>query len=94
MIPEASSSLASWLTYLTNQHSKIIDMGLERVGIVARQLDLLHPAPKVVTVAGTNGKGTTCHTLESILIEAGLKVGVYSSPHLLDYTEQIGRAHV
>ncbi len=89
MIPEASSSLASWLTYLTNQHSKIIDMGLERVGIVARQLDLLHPAPKVVTVAGTNGKGTTCHTLESILIEAGLKVGVYSSPHLLDYTERV-----
>lgn len=40
MIPEATSSLASWLTYLTNQHNKIIDMGLDRVGIVARQLDL------------------------------------------------------
>ncbi|WP_406850720.1 bifunctional tetrahydrofolate synthase/dihydrofolate synthase [Candidatus Arsenophonus nilaparvatae] len=89
MIPEVTSSLATWLTYLTQQHSKIIDMGLERVGVVARQLDLLYPAPKVVTVAGTNGKGTTCHTLESILIEAGLKVGVYSSPHLLDYTERV-----
>ncbi|WP_439647091.1 bifunctional tetrahydrofolate synthase/dihydrofolate synthase [Arsenophonus endosymbiont of Aleurodicus floccissimus] len=89
MIPGVTSSLATWLTYLTRQHSKIIDMGLERVGVVARQLDLLYPAPKVVTVAGTNGKGTTCHTLESILIEAGLKVGVYSSPHLLDYTERV-----
>lgn len=89
MIPGVTSSLAAWLTYLTQQHSKIIDMGLERVGAVARQLDLLYPAPKVVTVAGTNGKGTTCHTLESILIEAGLKVGVYSSPHLLDYTERV-----
>lgn len=89
MIPNTNSSLASWLTYLSNQHNKIIDMELERVGIVARQLDLLHPAPKVITVAGTNGKGTTCHTLESILIEARLKVGAYSSPHLLDYTERV-----
>lgn len=89
MIPGVTSSLATWLTYLTQQHSKIIDMGLKRVGVVARQLDLLYSAPKVVTVAGTNGKGTTCHTLESILIEAGLKVGVYSSPHLLDYTERV-----
>ncbi|WP_439952282.1 bifunctional tetrahydrofolate synthase/dihydrofolate synthase [Arsenophonus endosymbiont of Aleurodicus dispersus] len=89
MIPGVTSSLATWLTYLNHQHSKIIDMGLERVGVVARRLDLLSPAPKVVTVAGTNGKGTTCHVLASILIQAGLKVGVYSSPHLLDYTERV-----
>ncbi|MGP1924408.1 MAG: bifunctional tetrahydrofolate synthase/dihydrofolate synthase [Arsenophonus sp. NEOnobi-MAG3] len=89
MIPGVTSSVATWLTYIINQHSKIIDMGLERVGVVARQLEVLSPAVKVVTVAGTNGKGTTCHTLESILIEAGLKVGVYSSPHLLDYTERV-----
>ncbi|MFS1538296.1 MAG: bifunctional tetrahydrofolate synthase/dihydrofolate synthase [Candidatus Phlomobacter fragariae] len=89
MKPGATSSLATWLNYLANQHNKIIDMGLDRVGVVASQLDLLHPALKVVTVAGTNGKGTTCHTLESILIEVGLKVGVYSSPHLLDYTERV-----
>ncbi|MGP1956486.1 MAG: bifunctional tetrahydrofolate synthase/dihydrofolate synthase [Arsenophonus sp. NC-PE1-MAG3] len=89
MIPDANSSIDIWLTYITDQHKRIIDMGLERVGIVARQLDLLSPAMKVVTVAGTNGKGTTCHTLESILIEARLKVGVYSSPHLLDYTERV-----
>lgn len=89
MIPKANSSLATLLTYLTNHHSKIIDMGLERVSIVAHRLDLLYPAPKVITVAGTNGKGTTCHTLECILIAAGLKVGVYSSPHLLNYTERV-----
>ncbi|MDT9587685.1 MAG: bifunctional tetrahydrofolate synthase/dihydrofolate synthase [Candidatus Arsenophonus melophagi] len=89
MFKRVNSSLRSWLTYLTNQHNKTIDMGLERISIVARQLDLLNPAPKVITVAGTNGKGTTCHILESILIEAGLKVGVYSSPHLLDYTERV-----
>ncbi|MGP1930587.1 MAG: bifunctional tetrahydrofolate synthase/dihydrofolate synthase [Arsenophonus sp. ET-DL12-MAG3] len=89
MIPELTSSLTNWLTYLTNQHNKIIDMGLDRITIVARQLNLLSPAKKVITVTGTNGKGTTCHVLESILIEAGLKVGVYSSPHLLNYTERV-----
>ncbi|MFP3029544.1 MAG: bifunctional tetrahydrofolate synthase/dihydrofolate synthase [Arsenophonus sp.] len=89
VIPDISSSLDAWLTYIINQHNKIIDMGIERVGLVARQLELLSPAVKVVTVAGTNGKGSTCHTLESILIEAGLNVGVYSSPHLLDYTERV-----
>ncbi len=89
MIPDVSSSIDTWLTYITAQHKRIIDMGLERVGLVARQLDLLSPAMKVVTIAGTNGKGTTCHTLESILIEARLKVGVYSSPHLLSYTERV-----
>ncbi|MGP1953242.1 MAG: bifunctional tetrahydrofolate synthase/dihydrofolate synthase [Arsenophonus sp. ET-KM2-MAG3] len=87
--PELTSSLTSWLTYLSNQHTKIIDMGLDRIAIVARQLELLNPAKKVITVTGTNGKGTTCHILESILIEAGLKVGVYSSPHLLHYTERV-----
>ncbi|MGP1931818.1 MAG: bifunctional tetrahydrofolate synthase/dihydrofolate synthase, partial [Arsenophonus sp. ET-DL12-MAG3] len=89
MIPVSTSSLTTWLTYLSNQHSKIIDMGLDRVMVIARQLQLLNPAKKVITVAGTNGKGTTCHTLESILIETGLKIGVYSSPHLLNYTERV-----
>lgn len=87
--PGVTSSLTAWLTYFGNEHAKVINMGLERVRSVAHQLDLLHPALKVITVAGTNGKGTTCHTLESILIEAGLKVGVYSTPHLLDYTERV-----
>ncbi|BGI50839.1 MAG: bifunctional tetrahydrofolate synthase/dihydrofolate synthase [Arsenophonus endosymbiont of Ceratovacuna japonica] len=89
MIPQINSSLTTWLTYLTNQHSKIIDMGLERVRFVANKLNLLNPTSKIITVTGTNGKGTTCNVLESILIASGLKVGVYNSPHLLDYTERV-----
>ncbi|WP_434172453.1 Dihydrofolate synthase/folylpolyglutamate synthase [Providencia manganoxydans] len=88
-IPNAKSPLETWLSYLTDLHSQNIDMGLERVGQVARQMGLLQPAPHVITVTGTNGKGTTCHTLESILMAAGLKVGVYSSPHLVRYTERV-----
>lgn len=87
--PNAESPLETWLSYLTDLHSQNIDMGLERVGQVARQMQLTQPAPKVITVTGTNGKGTTCHTLESILMAAGLKVGVYSSPHLVRYTERV-----
>ncbi|SFU53572.1 bifunctional tetrahydrofolate synthase/dihydrofolate synthase [Xenorhabdus koppenhoeferi] len=87
--PQATSPLMTWLSYLENLHTKAIDMGLERVGKLGKQLDLLNPAPKVITVSGTNGKGTTCHTLESIFLAAGLKVGVYSSPHLVRYTERV-----
>jgi dihydrofolate synthase/folylpolyglutamate synthase len=86
---QATSPLATWLSYLENLHSKTIDLGLERVSQVAARLDVLHPAPFIFTVAGTNGKGTTCRTLESILLAAGFKVGVYSSPHLVRYTERV-----
>lgn len=89
LIPQATSPLATWLFYLENLHSKTIDLGLERVSRVAGQLDVLQPAPFVFTVAGTNGKGTTCRTLETILMAAGYKVGVYSSPHLVRYTERV-----
>ncbi|ELF6581513.1 bifunctional tetrahydrofolate synthase/dihydrofolate synthase [Salmonella enterica] len=88
-IPQAASPLASWLSYLENLHSKSIDLGLERVSQVAERLGILKPAPFVFTVAGTNGKGTTCQTLESVLIAAGYRVGVYSSPHLVRYTERV-----
>lgn len=87
--PQATSPLATWLSYLENLHGKTIDMGLERVSRVAAALDVLKPAPFVFTVAGTNGKGTTCRTLESILLAAGYRVGVYSSPHLVRYTERV-----
>ncbi len=86
---QATSPLAAWLSYLENLHSKTIDLGLERVSQVAARLDVLRPAPFVFTVAGTNGKGTTCRTLESILLAAGFTVGVYGSPHLLRYTERV-----
>jgi len=88
-IPQATSPLVTWLSYLENLHSKTIDMGLERVSQVAARLDVLKPAPFVFTVAGTNGKGTTCRTLESMLMAAGYTVGVYSSPHLVRYTERV-----
>ena len=90
-IPQATSPLATWLSYLEHLHSKTIDLGLARVSEVAGQMDIVKPAPFVFTVAGTNGKGTTCRTLETILMAAGYKVGVYSSPHLVRYTERAFR---
>ena len=88
-IPQATSPLATWLSYLENLHSKTIDLGLTRVSLVADKLAVRQPAPFVFTVAGTNGKGTTCRTLEAILMASGYKVGVYSSPHLVRYTERV-----
>lgn len=83
------NSLDSWLTYLENIHTSAIDLGLERVAKVAQAAELTKPAPYVITVAGTNGKGSTCALLEAILIHAGYKVGVYSSPHLIAYNERV-----
>lgn len=88
-IPQATSPLAAWLYYLERLHAKPIDLGLERIRLVAERLDLLTPAPRVVTVGGTNGKGTTCRLLEAVLLADHRRVGVYSSPHLLRYTERV-----
>ncbi|HDR1345241.1 TPA: bifunctional tetrahydrofolate synthase/dihydrofolate synthase [Pasteurella multocida] len=85
----ATSPLAQWLSYLENSHFKAIDLGLDRIKSVAKALDLLTPAPFVITVGGTNGKGTTCRLLETVLLKAGYRVGVYSSPHLLRYNERV-----
>ncbi len=87
--PKATDSLKTWLDYLEHSHEKAIDLGLERVKSVACKMDLLKPAPYVITVAGTNGKGSTCRFLELALLKAGKRVGVYSSPHLLDYKERV-----
>ena len=86
---KATSPLAEWLSYLENSQLKAIDLGLERIKSVAEEVDLLNPAPYVITVGGTNGKGTTCRLLETILLNQGLRVGVYSSPHLLRYNERV-----
>jgi len=88
-IPQATSPLAVWLDYLQNIHSSAIDLGLERVQLVAEKANLTKPANKVITVAGTNGKGSTCAILEAILLDAGYSVGVYSSPHLIHYNERV-----
>ncbi len=87
--PQATSSLAVWLEYLESIHSSAIDLGLDRIQVVARKANLTRPAPKVITVAGTNGKGSTCAILEAILLDAGYSVGVYSSPHLIQYNERV-----
>lgn len=82
-------SLADWLAYQERLHSQPIELGLERVAIVAERLGALHPAPVVITVTGTNGKGSSVALLEAILRAAGYRVGAYTSPHLLRYTERI-----
>ncbi len=87
--PQDTSPLATWLHYLEHLHSQAIELGLDRIQRVAAQLDLLKPAPFIFTVAGTNGKGTTCRTLETLLMAAGYRTGVYSSPHLVRYTERV-----
>lgn len=82
-------SLADWLAYLEQLHPSAIDMGLERCREVAQRLGLTRLAPRVITVTGTNGKGSTCAFIASLLQEQGLKVGLYSSPHLLRYNERV-----
>ncbi|QOI10971.1 bifunctional tetrahydrofolate synthase/dihydrofolate synthase [Blochmannia endosymbiont of Colobopsis nipponica] len=88
-IPKATSSLMRWLNYIQNLHYKNIDLGLDRILIVADRLGLLPISSFIILVGGTNGKGTTCCLLEHILIASGYRVGVYTSPHLLSYTERI-----
>ena len=88
-IPQATSPLSMWLDYLQNIHTSAIDLGLERVQAVATSANLTKPAPTVITVAGTNGKGSTCALMEAILLDAGYSVGVYSSPHLIRYNERV-----
>ncbi|MGL4860346.1 MAG: bifunctional tetrahydrofolate synthase/dihydrofolate synthase, partial [Enterobacteriaceae bacterium] len=87
--PQATSPLAAWLNYIEHIHTSVMELGLERVSMAAQRLDLLHPSAVVFTVAGTNGKGTTCCTLEAVLLQAGYRVGVYTSPHLFRYTERV-----
>ena len=81
-------SLAGWLDYIERQHPQAIALGLERVAEVYSGLKIKFECP-VIAVAGTNGKGSTCAMLESILQAAGYRVGLYSSPHLLRYNERV-----
>lgn len=81
-------SLASWLQHIERTHPKTIEMGLDRLDAV-RNVMGLRPDFAIVTVAGTNGKGSTCAMLESILHHAGYRVGSYTSPHLMRFNERI-----
>jgi dihydrofolate synthase/folylpolyglutamate synthase len=82
------NTLADWLTYLESLHPKTIALGLERVAQVKQRLNLQPDFP-VIVVGGTNGKGSVCAMLESILHAAGYRVGCYTSPHLLHYNERV-----
>lgn len=82
------TSLSQWLTYIEALHPKSIEMGLERVRTVANRLTL-NSLPPVISIAGTNGKGSTCAMLESIYLKAGYQVGAYVSPHLARYNERV-----
>ena len=80
-------TLQDWLAHCEQLHPQAIDMGLDRVKAVAERLALHFEGP-VITVAGTNGKGSTCAMLEAILLEAGYRTGVYTSPHLVHFQER------
>jgi dihydrofolate synthase/folylpolyglutamate synthase len=82
-------TLAQWLALQEQVHTQAIDLGLGRVGSVARILGVDRPAYRVITVAGTNGKGSTVATLEALLLALGLRAGSLTSPHLLRYNERI-----
>lgn len=87
--PSESAGLEAWLHYLEQLHPLAIDMGLERVRTVAERMQLLQPQAQVITVAGTNGKGSTVRYLETMLAAAGYTTGVYISPHLQHYNERV-----
>ena len=84
-----SASLEQWLSRQEAAHPKAIDLGLGRVSEVARRLGLKRPNATVITVAGTNGKGSTAAHLEALLLAAGCSTGLFTSPHFIRYNERI-----
>lgn len=89
--PSRFTTLHEWLAHCERLHplgQRGIELGLDRVGLVAQRMGIRFDCP-VITVAGTNGKGSTCAMLESILGQAGYKTGVYTSPHLVHFEERL-----
>ncbi len=82
-------TLEQWLDHQAAQHPRAIDLGLERLNEVLARLEWRRPEVPVITVAGTNGKGSVVATCAAILGAAGLRVGTFTSPHLRDYRERI-----
>ncbi|QCI26535.1 bifunctional tetrahydrofolate synthase/dihydrofolate synthase [Buchnera aphidicola (Stegophylla sp.)] len=85
----ANTSLCSWLSYIERIYPICTHFSLSRIMIVAKKLGLLKSSSFIFTVSGTNGKSSTCYMLERILLNAGYKVGLYTSPHLINYYERI-----
>ena len=88
IIPAVPRSLADWLAFIERQHPQSIALGLERVREVLDRMKLELDC-LVITVGGTNGKGSTCAMLESILRVGGQRTGLYASPHLVRYNERV-----
>lgn len=87
--PGAGASVQEWLNWLEAIHPTEIDLGLDRVLVVLRRLFPRKPNARIITVAGTNGKGTTVATLEKLLLSSGRSTGAYTSPHLQNYNERV-----
>jgi len=85
----ARETLAEWLSYIESIHFTEIDMGLTRIKQVAELLNIQIKSTQVITVAGTNGKGTTCAFLENALLASNQTVAVYSSPHIEHFNERL-----
>jgi len=88
-LADKPGTVTRWLEHLESLHAADIELGLERVRKVALSLDCLRPAPFVVLIAGTNGKGTTTAWLSALLQRQGLRVGCYNSPHIQRYNERV-----
>jgi len=89
-LSQSSPSLADWLCYIEQKHPQHqIELGLNRIRLVAERAGLQQLPGKKILIAGTNGKGTTARTLEQLLLAQGFSVGVYSSPHLLNFNERL-----
>lgn len=82
-------SLKEWLDWIKDNHTKQIDLSLERVSTVAKRLGVDKPLCSVVTVGGTNGKGSCVSGLEAIYLSAGYRVGSFTSPFLFKYNEEV-----
>lgn len=87
--PLNTDDLMTWLNYWGRVHVTGIDLGLERVLPVAEKLNILRPEAKIITVAGTNGKGSTTTAVAEILHQAGYRVALYQSPHIYRFNERI-----
>ena len=81
-------TLAAWLEFIERQHPKAIALGLDRVAAVFQRMQMAFDVP-VITVAGTNGKGSTCAMLEAMLRAGGYRTALYTSPHLVHYNERV-----
>src|SRR5690625_6045465 len=83
------ATVDEWLEWQQTLHPRAIDLGLARVGAIAERLGVHRPTVPVISVGGTNGKGSCVAFLTAMLAAAGYRVGTYTSPHLLRYNERI-----